>query len=97
MTVPDDWFARTEAVLSQVEDPEVGMNIVDLGLVYDISFSSDQTLAVAMTTTTRGCPMAGFLVDAVRAALEAAGIAPQVSIALTYDPLWTPERMRQIE
>jgi metal-sulfur cluster biosynthetic enzyme len=83
---------RIAASLAGVIDPEMGMSVIDLGLIYEIDVR-DGALVVTMTTTTRFCPAAGFLVDAVRARVAEFGL-PDVTVSLTYDPPWTPERMR---
>lgn len=80
--------------LRQVLDPEAGMNIVDLGLVYGIQVSDEAGVQVQITMTSAACPMAEMLVDEVHAAIEALlppGTAVQVD--LVWEPPWTPERM----
>jgi metal-sulfur cluster biosynthetic enzyme len=82
--------------LSQVIDPEAGMNIVDLGLVYSIEVG-DAGVHVQMTMTSAACPMADMIVDDAHAALEAA--LPRntpVEIEMVWDPPWTPERMSSL-
>lgn len=79
--------------LQGVEDPEAGMSIVDLGLVYDIAVAPGR-VQVAMTMTSPACPAAPFLVDEARAAIGA--IVPadtSVRIDLVWEPPWTPDRM----
>lgn len=79
--------------LRAVDDPEVGMNIVDLGLVYRIDLAP-QGVEVTMTMTTPACPMGGMIVDEARDAVQAllpAGTA--VEISLVWDPPWTPDMM----
>jgi len=78
--------------LRQVEDPELGMDIVDLGLVYDVAIEGE-TAKVTYSLTSMGCP-AGPLIaqDIDRAALEVPGVE-QVELELTFDPPWTPDRM----
>ena len=79
--------------LQTVEDPEAGMSIVDLGLVYEIS-STPGRVRVAMTMTSPACPVGPYLVDEAAAAIRAA--APEgtdVQVDLVWDPPWTPERM----
>ena len=79
--------------LRSVDDPEAGMNIVELGLVYDIALAPG-AVTVDMTMTTAACPMADMIVDQSRAAIEA--IAPPdttVEIRLVWDPPWTPDKM----
>ena len=79
--------------LASVEDPEAGMNIVDLGLVYAIS-AEDGRVRVAMTMTSPACPVAPYLVDEASAAIR--GVAPagtDVEVELVWEPPWTPELM----
>ena len=82
-----------ESVLQDVIDPEIGQSVVDVGLIYDITRSGD-SIHVSMTTTSRGCPAADFLVDAVGERIRAAGIGVRVEVALTYDPPWSPAMIR---
>ncbi len=80
-------------VLRAVIDPEVGMNIVDLGLVYDIAVDA-HAVRVVMTMTTPACPMGELIVDEVEAALSAvlpAGI--RIDVELTWSPPWDPSMM----
>ena len=90
-TMPDDDAVRE--ALRFVDDPEAGMNIVDLGLVYSVEVTAD-AVHVDLTMTTAACPMADMIVDAARDAI--ASITPpdtRVDIALVWDPPWTPDRM----
>lgn len=92
MSIPWDDDTVREALRS-VDDPEAGMNIVELGLVYAIDVAPG-TVAVDMTMTTAACPMADMIMDQSRAAIEA--IAPPdttVEIRLVWDPPWTPDKM----
>ena len=79
-------------VLRQVEDPELGMDIVDLGLVYDVEVEGPK-VKVTYSLTSMGCP-AGPLIagDIDRAAREVEGVE-EVDLELTFDPPWTPDRM----
>ena len=80
--------------LRQVFDPEAGMNIVDLGLVYAIEPSEGDGVRVQLTMTSAACPMAEMIVDEAHGAVAAA--LPRdtpVEIELVWDPPWTPERM----
>ncbi|MCW5634060.1 MAG: metal-sulfur cluster assembly factor [Rubrivivax sp.] len=82
--------------LRQVMDPEAGMNIVDLGLVYGIESGAAARpgVRVAMTMTSAACPMADLIVDQVHDALAAALPAgTPVQVDIVWDPPWTPERM----
>jgi metal-sulfur cluster biosynthetic enzyme len=79
--------------LRSVEDPEAGMSIVDLGLVYGVDAAPGQ-VKVQMTMTSPACPAAPYLVDEATAAIRA--VAPagtDIQVELVWDPPWTPERM----
>ncbi len=79
--------------LKGVEDPEAGMSIVDLGLVYGVQAAPGR-VRVQMTMTSPACPAAPFLVDEATAAIRAlAPAATDVQVELVWDPPWTPERM----
>ena len=81
------------SALESVEDPEAGMSIVDLGLVYSIQ-ADERRVHVAMTMTSPACPVAPYLVDEATAAIRA--IVPEgtdVAVDLVWEPPWTPERM----
>ncbi len=80
--------------LRQVEDPELGMDIVDLGLLYDVEVE-DAKVKVLYSLTSMGCP-AGPLIaqDIDRAAREVPGV-DEVELELTFDPPWTPDRMSE--
>ncbi|MBS0304699.1 MAG: metal-sulfur cluster assembly factor [Proteobacteria bacterium] len=79
--------------LRMVMDPEAGMNIVDLGLVYGIE-ASGAGVRVEMTMTSAACPMADMIVDDAYKALEGALPADTpIDIELVWDPPWTPELM----
>jgi len=81
--------------LLDVMDPELGVNIVDLGLVYNVDVTAGMA-RVVMTTTTPACPIGSYLEDQVRwAVLDLPGIA-DVEVVLTHDPVWTPQRMTPV-
>jgi metal-sulfur cluster biosynthetic enzyme len=89
---PPDDSAVLDA-LREVDDPEAGMNIVDLGLVYRVEVA-DSTVHVDITMTTAACPMSDMILDQAREALAA--IVPAgtgVDVQLVWDPPWTPDRM----
>jgi metal-sulfur cluster biosynthetic enzyme len=79
--------------LRAVQDPEAGMSIVDLGLVYAIA-AEPRRVRVEMTMTSPACPMGSYLVDEAVAAIRAR--APEdvdVHVELVWEPPWTPDRM----
>lgn len=79
--------------LRMVIDPEIGRNVIDIGLIYGIDVREDETVIIDMTTTTRGCPATGFLIDAVRECILDAALAQSVEVRLTYEPPWLPDMM----
>lgn len=85
--------ADIRAALRTVIDPELGHNIVDLGMVYDIDVGDGGKVAILMTTTARFCPASAFLQEAVAAAASTIDGVEKVEVELTYDPPWTPDRM----
>ncbi len=80
--------------LRECYDPEIPVNIVDLGLVYGVKIGAGR-IDVKMTLTALGCPMAGEVMTEVRdKLLEVPGVA-DAGVELTYEPPWTPERMSE--
>jgi metal-sulfur cluster biosynthetic enzyme len=85
--------AEIRHALRGVIDPEIGLSVVDVGLIYDIHVSEDGTAVIDMTTTTRGCPATQYLLDAVRERALDTAVANDVEVRLTYDPPWSPDMM----
>ena len=82
--------AEVKQALKQVIDPELGYNVVDLGLIYDVDVEDDLA-RVLLTTTTKGCPATAFIREGVEQC--AAEVAPRVEVTMTWDPPWNPEKM----
>jgi len=80
--------------LKSVIDPEIGLNIVDLGLVYDIQIS-DNFIFITMTLTTPGCPMHGSIVDWVKRILSMSFPDKNIEVELVWEPMWTPDKMSE--
>ena len=81
--------------LADVLDPELGLNIVELGLVYGIDIG-EHGVAVEMTMTSAGCPMHAHLVEQAEAAVRAAaGTGVPVKVTVDWEPKWTAERMSE--
>ena len=78
--------------LSQVIDPEIGCNIVDLGLVYSIAIEGEN-VTVKMTLTTPGCPMSQSIAQGVQWALLGLEGVEDAQVELVWDPLWNPSMM----
>lgn len=79
--------------LKEVYDPEIGINIVDLGLVYDIQVSEQNDVQVVMTLTTPGCPLHGSITAGARSAVELIEGVRSANVDLVWDPIWNPEMM----
>lgn len=76
-----------------VYDPEIPVNVYDLGLVYDVSLAANGDVAIKMTLTAPGCPVAGELPGWVADAVAAVDGVGEVEVALVWDPPWSPDRM----
>jgi len=81
------------AALRTVHDPEIPVNIYDLGLIYRIEPKANGLVEIDMTLTAPGCPVAVELPVSVREALEKVEGIGKVNVEMTFDPPWTPERM----
>ena len=80
--------------LRQCLDPELGINIIDLGLVYGVSIESSR-VNILMTLTTPGCPLDSYFVKDITSKLKSLKGISDVSVELTFDPLWSPSSMSQ--
>jgi metal-sulfur cluster biosynthetic enzyme len=83
---------RVMAALRDVFDPELGMSIVDLGLVYAVEIDGAR-VRVTMTLTTEGCPLHDSMIEWVRRAVGAIPGVDDVDVTITFDPPWTPDRI----
>ena len=82
--------------LKNVLDPEIGLNIVDLGLIYQIEFDEiEKKIDVEMTLTTPFCPMGESITLAVKRVLENAFTNSDIHVILNFDPPWSPERISE--
>ncbi|EAD5680079.1 metal-sulfur cluster assembly factor [Listeria innocua] len=79
--------------LEQVIDPELGIDIVNIGLVYDVELDEDGLCTVSMTLTTMGCPLAGILTEQVQMALSDIPEVKDTNVNLVWNPPWTKDRM----
>jgi FeS assembly SUF system protein len=82
-----------EEALKSVHDPEIPVNIYDLGLIYDIDRRANGDVYITMSLTAPGCPVAGEMPGLVARAVAAADGVGDVSVELVWDPPWSPERM----
>ena len=91
--VPIAGREAVEEAIRQVYDPEIPVNIYDLGLVYQLDIHPDGSIAIEMTLTAPACPVAGEMPQQVAEAVAGAEGVGEVQVTLTWDPPWTPERM----
>ena len=93
MSVPTADEIR-EVIRDKVRDPELMMNIVDLGLIYNIEVSDEKTAEITMTLTSPGCPAGPEIISNVQRATHAAyPDLEEVNIHLTWTPFWNPDLM----
>ena len=93
-TAPDR-VVELKRSLRTVIDPELGENIVDLGMIYDVAVDNGSA-RIVMTTTTPGCPAASLLKDAVRRLAATVPGIVEVDVCLTYEPPWRPEMINDV-
>ena len=79
--------------LKSVYDPEIGINIVDLGLVYDCDVADNGDVLVTMTLTSLGCPLGPVIVQEVQGALKSFDGIGEVDVKLVWSPPWSPANM----
>lgn len=86
---------QAQQVLYNVIDPELFVNVIDLGLIYEIQFDEEKNIEVTMTLSTPHCPMGEAITNGVRNALEMTFPGYTVNITLTFDPRWNYEMMTE--
>ena len=84
---------RILEALEMVIDPELGIDIVNLGLVYEISFNQDGHTEIDMTLTTMGCPLADLLTDQIHDAMRDIPEVTKTEVKLVWYPAWTVDKM----
>jgi metal-sulfur cluster biosynthetic enzyme len=89
---PDPLVDLLYAMLHEVIDPEVGVNIVDLGLVFEVTMVGRRA-DVRMTLTTPGCPLSGYMDDSIRYVLTQRPEIDDTHMDLVWDPAWGPHMM----
>ena len=86
---------RVIEAISTIFDPEIPVNIYELGLIYNIGLSKPGNIRVEMTLTSPSCPVAGTLPGDVQRVVESVDGAANVEVKLVWDPPWTPEKMTE--
>jgi metal-sulfur cluster biosynthetic enzyme len=85
-----------ECIRENVIDPELGINVVDLGLLYDVEIRGERDVRIEMTLTTPGCPLYDMIESEISRALkERFGDDLNVEVEFVFDPPWTPEMMSE--
>lgn len=83
---------QVRKALRQVKDPELNLDLVVLGLIYDIDVEGT-TVNVTMSLTSPACPVAGEILNQAREAVEKVEGVEEANVELTFNPLWTPDRI----
>ena len=86
---------RIVDVLKTVYDPEIPVNIYDLGLIYKIDLSADGTLDLDMTFTAPSCPAADFIIEDVRTKVEAVNGVKSANVNMVFEPEWDKSMMTE--
>ncbi len=93
---PEELERLTEDILAQIKtvyDPEIPVDIYELGLIYHVDISDDRDVTIEMTLTAPGCPVAGEMPLWVEQAVEQVQGVRSARVHMVFDPPWTPERM----
>lgn len=92
-TENEDLIKKIYAALEKVEDPELGIDIVNLGLINEINLFEENNVEIKMTLTTMGCPFAEQIQENIRKAAMNIDNVKNVDVQLVWYPAWTPDRM----
>ncbi|MEH7437166.1 metal-sulfur cluster assembly factor [Neobacillus drentensis] len=79
--------------LKSVYDPELNINVVDLGLIYNVEVSDEADVIITMTLTTPGCPLHDSITTGVRYCVQGLEETRNVEVNLVWEPAWSPEKM----
>ena len=91
----EEFTRKLVTALKTVYDPEIPVDIYELGLIYKVDVADNKDVTVDMTLTAPGCPVAGEMPDMVKGALEGVEGIGEVTVNMTFDPPWSPERMSE--
>ncbi len=84
-----------EEAMRDVVDPELGINVVDLGLVYDLRVDDDRVVTIDMTLTSAACPLTDVIEEQARSALTSDGLASDIKINWVWMPPWGPDKITE--
>ncbi len=93
--MPDVTVEEVTEALKDVYDPEIPVNVVDLGLIYGIEVDDDNRVHVEMTLTAVGCSMGPFIAQQAEWAIADVDGVKDVEVELSFDPPWSPERITE--
>lgn len=79
--------------LKSVYDPELNINVVDLGLIYNVEVSNAADVSITMTLTTPGCPLHDSITSGVRYSIQGIEETKNVEVNLVWEPAWSPDKM----
>ena len=93
-------FLKTEEnivkALRTVYDPEIPVNVYDLGLIYKIDVDDEKNVRIDMTLTAPGCPLADFIMEDVRQKVEGVEEVNNVAVNLVFEPVWNKDMMSEV-
>ena len=97
ITKRDELAIQTDIVeaLKSVYDPEIPVNIYDLGLIYEVDVDDDRRVAITMTFTAPNCPAADFILEDVRTKLESVDGVKGANVNLVFEPAWDQSMMSE--
>ncbi len=88
--------AEVMDALRECYDPEIPVNVVDLGLIYGVDIDNDNgQVQITMTLTALGCPMAGEVISEVETRVQEVENVQKCKVEMTFDPPWSPDRMTE--
>ena len=90
---PEQLRQQVIEAIKGVYDPEISVNLYDLGLIYDIQIDAENNVAIQMTLTAPACPVAGILPSQVENAVKGVEEVNEVSVELVWDPPWSRDRI----
>lgn len=93
MTTPEELLSRVRPALHDVLDPETGISLVDLGLVYDVAVDDSGLAFVLLTLTSPACPASDVIISGIRRRLLLVEGVREVMVKITFEPPWTADRI----
>ncbi len=90
----NEWIDKINTILEEVMDPELGIDIVNLGLVYEVHVTETMKAQIKMTMTSMGCPLAGQIITDAKTKLSSAiPELREIDIEIVWTPVWSKDRM----